>query len=265
MWCIISDLDGTLLNDQQQISARLERSIKQFVQDGGKFTFATGRSFDSTLPFIQQLDLQIPVILYNGSKIYDPVSKRYVYEQFLDPLIVENVLQDGIDLLDKHEISLLAFDYQGAHYLRWSERLHNQLQKDRISAMPTSVDALRSSKLVKLMFIGDPEKISIVKKIMQNYNPVNSEPELLEIMAQGVNKGVACNHLLQMLDIPKDCLVAVGDNENDVEMIHTARCGIAVKNAHSRLISVADYVTETTNNELALIEVIEKIRGGLLV
>ena len=74
---IITDLDGTLLPENKILSEKDLEAIKRFRSDGGKFTIATGRTIQSADRYIKELEIDIPVILYNGSLIYD-VQKQEV-------------------------------------------------------------------------------------------------------------------------------------------------------------------------------------------
>lgn len=68
---LITDMDGTLLPENKILSDRDKSAIKQFIKDGGKFTIATGRTLQSAEKYIKELEIELPVILYNGSLIYD--------------------------------------------------------------------------------------------------------------------------------------------------------------------------------------------------
>ena len=64
---LITDMDGTLLPENKILSDRDKSAIKRFRKDGGKFTIATGRTLQSALKYIKELEIDLPVILYNGS------------------------------------------------------------------------------------------------------------------------------------------------------------------------------------------------------
>ncbi|RSK56004.1 Cof-type HAD-IIB family hydrolase [Bacillus canaveralius] len=265
MWCIISDLDGTLLDSNQRISKDVISRIQSFERAGGKFTFATGRSLDSVLPYINEVGINTPVILYNGAMIYEPMASEFIYARFLESNEINDIVSLFLKIRNQYNVSLLAFDHEGAYFLEESTFIHKQLIKDSITAQYTTIDELLTKQLVKIMLIGNQEEIHELKMIYSIFTPINSEPELLEFIAKGVNKGVAVKVLMQHLEIPTHKLVAVGDNENDIEMIQTAGLGISVKNAIPNFKAVSHYVTQKTNNEQALIEVIEKIQATNLL
>ena len=70
-YTIVSDMDGTLLNSRGKLSEENVQAIGEFIKEGGCFTVATGRMLPSVERFIKRLQVNLPVILYNGTKIYD--------------------------------------------------------------------------------------------------------------------------------------------------------------------------------------------------
>ncbi|HIU64284.1 MAG TPA: HAD-IIB family hydrolase, partial [Candidatus Avacidaminococcus intestinavium] len=77
---IASDMDGTLLNDERLISKENKKSIRRAVDSGIIFTIATGRMFKSIVPFAEELELDIPLIAYNGALVQDAVTKEVLYD-----------------------------------------------------------------------------------------------------------------------------------------------------------------------------------------
>lgn len=94
---LVTDLDGTLLNRKQQISEENQRAIEAFKLAGGLFTIATGRMEDAVQSFMTDLSLDLPMILYNGAKIIDPIDKKVLFERnFQVPMSLwEKLIQIG--------------------------------------------------------------------------------------------------------------------------------------------------------------------------
>ena len=70
-YVIYSDLDGTLLNNKKEVSDENKKAINYFIENGGKFSIATGRAFEATEKYIEGVRIDIPAIVYNGGMIYD--------------------------------------------------------------------------------------------------------------------------------------------------------------------------------------------------
>ena len=81
-YTLVSDMDGTLINSNKEISKENLDAIKYFVNNGGKFTVATGRMVASVECFLDRLNLDLPAILHNGGKIYDYNNKNIDIAKF---------------------------------------------------------------------------------------------------------------------------------------------------------------------------------------
>ena len=77
---ILTDLDGTYLFDDHHISAENRAAVRYFMDNGGLFTVATGRSKAGMEHFFPELEINAPAILYNGSVIYDFARKADVLD-----------------------------------------------------------------------------------------------------------------------------------------------------------------------------------------
>ena len=82
---LITDLDGTLLPASKEISVADAAAISQFRAKGGKFAIATGRTLQAAQRYLKKLQPNIPVILFNGAAIYDPVAEKWLYTGELPP------------------------------------------------------------------------------------------------------------------------------------------------------------------------------------
>ena len=87
---ILSDLDGTYLYDDHHISEENRAAVRYFMDNGGLFTVATGRSKAGMEHFFPELEINAPAILYNGSVIYDFERKADVLDTCVE--------QAGFDL-----------------------------------------------------------------------------------------------------------------------------------------------------------------------
>ena len=88
----VSDIDGTLVDAKKRVSPLNKKVIKAFQERGGAFTLATGRIERSAIPYCRELDIQVPLILYNGARIVHPVTGRVLYESTLDEADVARAL-----------------------------------------------------------------------------------------------------------------------------------------------------------------------------
>lgn len=127
------------------------------------------------------------------------------------------------------------------------------IQKDKID---------ESIKICKIMIVDEPERLEEIiqqlpKNLFNKYTIVRSAPFYLEFLGKTTNKGTALKTLCTNLNIPIENAIAVGDEENDQHMIKYAGLGVAMGNARNSIKEIADYVTDT-NNENGVAKVINK-------
>jgi hydroxymethylpyrimidine pyrophosphatase-like HAD family hydrolase len=118
MELFVSDLDGTLLNSQKMLSEQTISLLNQLLHQGIQFTVATARSFESAQAILAPLHLSLPMVLFNGVFIYDPIQRRYLVSQFLSEPIVKEVLE----FLARHHIHPLLYtqDTTGASHVYYT-------------------------------------------------------------------------------------------------------------------------------------------------
>jgi Cof subfamily protein (haloacid dehalogenase superfamily) len=267
---IISDLDGTLLNSQQEITQTIKQRVRLFQERGGLFTLATGRSLSSALPFIEELEIRVPVILYNGAKLYDPVKKVFFKEHFLPKPAFQHALNNYKMTGREMGLDVLVFNQELIYTSLITNTVNRYMQKDKVHVIEKSFCDIyeQLQNTTKIMFLGDFASInSFHTKCFRKSGPlqdsvwhaVESEPEILEILPPSVNKGSACLDLIDHLGLDIADFTAVGDNLNDVEMIKVLPYGVAVQNAHLILKEAADWVTCRSNDENAIVELLDQI------
>ncbi|MCS7463498.1 HAD family hydrolase [Paenibacillus doosanensis] len=243
---LISDLDGTLLNQTQQISPENESAIRRFMEMGGLFTLATGRMEAAVEPFVRKLGLELPVILYNGAKIVRPATNEVLYERRLTvPPGIRSLLMASLP--GPEETALLVYRDGQVYAPARNEVLERHERKDGVVCLPWN-DEMMDGPVTKLMLISaSPEKMKgIEQAIRDSAYPcelVYSESNYLEILPPHTTKGSALTELIRLLQLDKPYTIAVGDNLNDLAMIRQADLGYAVANAHPELAAAADAVT----------------------
>jgi HAD superfamily hydrolase (TIGR01484 family) len=93
-YLIVSDLDGTLINSKQEISKLNSNAIASFVEEGGLFAVATGRTELNVQPYIKHLKINCPSILYNGAVIYDTNKDSFIKSIYLDKSLLIEPLKE---------------------------------------------------------------------------------------------------------------------------------------------------------------------------
>ncbi|UVI33783.1 HAD family hydrolase [Paenibacillus spongiae] len=268
---IITDLDGTLLNSRQQVGEKTIRRAEQFRSQGGRLTFATGRTLVASKPFIEQLNIVEPVILFNGAKIYDPVRGAYLEEHFLPQPYTELVLNLHSTTKAQYGLDLLVFVNEQIYVPEWSDEVERFRMKDKVAIQQKLYTEIYGEwkRINKIMLLGDVERVNQFQEYCikmftdigpSRLNSVVSEPGLMEVLPPGINKGSACLRLMEIAGVKREDITTIGDGLNDLELI-TSFHGIAMKNGHADLKAAASRVTERSNNEDALVEVMDMLES----
>jgi Cof subfamily protein (haloacid dehalogenase superfamily) len=252
---IVFDLDGTLVDKSLEIKQRDLHYIRKVKQQKVKITLATGRTFRSALSFIQQLNIDSPVIVCNGASIIEPVSRRILVQESvsiditrfalskseaysLDPLIYVDPL-DGLPCAS--EFTQVLKDYvllEGFHSVQL-ENLEKLIQR---------------TPPIKVQIVGDREPLRKLKQELLETYPtipvIMTQDDYIEIMPAGISKGEALRRLCSIMNIPLIKTVTFGDALNDSELLDLAGLGIAMCHAPEELRKVADRIFPDVSSAL---------------
>jgi Cof subfamily protein (haloacid dehalogenase superfamily) len=257
MKLLVTDLDGTILDENHSLSDETLKVLKEFKSIGYDITFATGRSTPSALPFIKRANIELPVILFNGCMIFDPRRLKPMRVHYLGA-IASNVAEK----IPRY-VSQMIFTEDGIYLMNPSEGLEGYLQRDKIKyEVLSSIREIDLDNVVKMMLVGLKEVLDDLYEELQFIDEasiVRSEDDLIEIIPKGVNKGTALLELSEILGVDLKDIVAIGDSMNDIEMIRLAGLGVAVGNAREPVKIVAD-VTLKGERHRAFRELFEYLR-----
>lgn len=248
---IVSDLDGTLLNSAGKVSEATKELIRAYQRKGGVFTIATGRMEDAVTPYLDHLELEGPVILYNGSKIIDLNKNHVLYEAFLD----YDTAKAALKLLRNYDWDVLLYQDRKIYIKGMTPGIEKHVQKEGVACHEVGdLFHFLKSAPTKILIVGNNGKFKLFADELQQLlkskvNFTQSEETYLEILPQGVSKGAALKKLAEGLRISMDEVIAIGDHLNDVSMIRAAGLGIAMENAHPELKDNASYITVSNDAE----------------
>jgi Cof subfamily protein (haloacid dehalogenase superfamily) len=259
---IATDLDGTLLNSQHELSERTLTALQAAREQGVHLVLATGKTRASALRLIEQLKLDTPGIYNQGLITYNPDGS--VRQQLiLSPEIARQVITfaedrgftmlaySGDDLLTRrrnHDTALLEeFGEPQAHEVGSLLNILDTVPVNKVLAIHRAdtrrINALRWQLSMQL---------NGSSRLMQA-----GVPSMMEVMPAGASKGTALKALLKELKITPDKVMSLGDGENDIEMLQQAGIGIAVENASQQVKDVADHVV-ASNDQDGVAEAIER-------
>lgn len=217
-----SDYDDTLYNSQLTVSPENRAAIHYFIQNGGRFSVATGRAHPAFTPQIQQeaLELNAPVVLSNGAAIYDYQVGRYLARTQLGPEIPAR-LTTLCQVFPQ-----LAFEaYHGEHIYVHNPNLVTMEHLHRVGApyvtCPISDMPTPWNKVI--MEQDGPYLQRVQTYVLQHwgacYEAIFSNRYLLELTCKGSNKGTMVAKVANLLGIPQEKVYCIGDNQNDIPML----------------------------------------------
>ncbi len=259
---LLSDMDGTLLNSKKQISDCDRAAIEQFTSLGGKFTIATGRTIQAFEQYTRLFNLKMPVIMYNGAAIHDYASGKTVFTHPLPDCAKETAVRI-MEMMPDAGGEVLKTD--GTYVFSNTE--YQQLHTKLCNIVPfyEKLPEIADGGWLKVLFALAPEDIPFLEILIkqkgfdQTFDFVRSAEIFLEMLPKGVSKGSALKEYRNLPGMKNMTFVAVGDFDNDIEMIREADFGVCPANAEESVKAESDMVLSRTNDQGAIAELIDYI------
>jgi Cof subfamily protein (haloacid dehalogenase superfamily) len=260
---IAIDLDGTLLNSKHQMSDRNAETIRKAIARGVKIVLITGKTHHSAKSLIEKLGITTPGI-YNQGLITAKPDGTVTHQAILDPDVARYIITYAED----RGFNIAA--YSGNKILvkrltTWFEDLCNKYQEPMPEGIGPLQNILSDIPINKLMAVkeGDPQKTKALRwqleiqladtaRILQ---PIFGD--MLEVLPPHTGKGTALKQLLKDLGIKPEKAMAIGDGENDIDMMQLVGLGVAMGNAWDAVKAAANVVVGT-NDEDGVAQAIEK-------
>lgn len=244
---IFSDIDGTLLNSQHQISPQTAKSIQRVLRQGIPFILTSARPPLAMTPFYQQLNAHCPMICYGGALILDAdLQPLYSIELAqADFEKVSHILEQVPDLSLNY--------YSGLDWFCPNPENKWTVQEGEITHLRASLKPKYLTHVHKILVIADAKLILVTEKVLKALFPHlaihRSKNEYLEIMHPNASKANALQFMQQKLGIKQENIIAFGDNFNDLDMLEYAGLGVAMGNAPEQIKQAVERVTLDNNHD----------------
>lgn len=263
---LFSDLDGTLLNDQKEITPENRAAIDRALAQGHRIVITTGRPLVSAIKQAETLGLTSPgcyLIAYNGGVIYDMGERKIIFQRTLPLELVRKVFSEanrlGTHIQTYSDTQVLVEPRNDDEAVR----RYCSLIKMDFSVIP-DVNQL-TQEPVKMLLIDyhDQTALEHFRQWLLSWGAGQLDTffscdQYLEVVTTGLSKGSALKQLCQTLDIPLESTCAVGDAANDIDMIEAAHIGAAMANGIDEAKAASNYITTRDNNHSGVAEVIER-------
>jgi len=247
------DLDGTLLNDNLEITPRTRDAIRATVDLGVVVAIATGRTHGSARRFALELGIQAPIISCNGAMIREVNGEAPIFHQGIPADLAAQVVARCVSerMTVEYFCDDLFYVTHVDHWARW--------YWERTGCPPVPVGDLRrmaGREPTKILIVGRPEQTAErLSRLRQDYQGrlyvTLSLPEYLELLHPRVSKADALRWLAAHLGVPMEQTMAMGDQLNDLEMIEAAGVGVVMAGADDSLRARADFVPSSEQEGVA--------------
>lgn len=261
---VVCDIDDTLIHKNNHLNEEIIREIQSLKRLGIRFTLATGRMPYRAESYAKDAGLTIPFIANNGSILYE--QGRMIWCRQLYAKIIQEITQRYMERYPQFTV-IFSFMDRECPLVR-TEWIRKRLGKYKGYDQTLGNTQEVWNQAVYKIYVLDDTRCGIIGTFARELEPYRSEISFfqygefsIEIVAGGCSKASGLKRLLEYLSMPSDCVMAVGDHTNDIEVIKMAGIGVAVANADPKLKAVADYVTVGTR-DLGVREAIEKFVFG---
>lgn len=232
---IVSDLDGTLLGSDHRLHDDTIDVLRQLHGRGHHVALASGRHYHDMQVYRDQLDIPAHLISTNGAYVHDPVG-TLLASAHLAPEPARTLIQ----LSRPPQVRLSLYRDSGWYIDAEAPHLLSQHASTGFAYEVVPPEKMAIHGVGKVLYLGDPDALAELEMQAQKVHGdelhiTYSTTDSLEIMARGVNKGVALASLLERLGLTTDACLAFGDNLNDTEMLSLAGEAQVMANAHPAL------------------------------
>ncbi len=252
---VFIDMDGTLLKSDHSVSEANKLAIHKLQEKGVLVVLISARPLHGILPISKKVvSDDMPVVSLNGGYI--------LYKN-------EIIYQAAVSIPDTISVhnELKAYNVSPMYYsqMDWFAEMDNDRTKKEQRITDVKIKVQPFDETIKwweeskngpnkILIAGEKHLITIIEQRLNELhqgklNIYKSQATYLEVMSVEASKAQAIQLLINKFDIDKKDIIAIGDNYNDKGMIEFAGMGIAMGNAPEEIKLVADYVTDTNNND----------------
>ncbi len=257
-YLIAIDLDGTLLNNNNEVSEENLKAIKNVRSLGHKVILATGRTYAGAINIYNKLNLDTPMVIHNGAYVTNPTDKTFKKKRHI---LCSNLTTDIITNTKPYLL--------GAFYTiedtTYSYNLNKDIEKffngeNSHYVVEGDLTSLNNSpsNIVLTVKVNEKDKFENIfnakYKTLLDLRIWREEKDyiLYEVFDKNISKYTGIEYILNYYNLNPEHLIAFGDNHNDVDMIKNAKIGVAVNNAANVLKKEAKYISNYNNNENAI-------------
>jgi 5-amino-6-(5-phospho-D-ribitylamino)uracil phosphatase len=258
---IVIDIDGTLLTPEGSITVRSIEAVQAAQQAKIVVTLATARRYRNTSKIANELDLNTPLILYDGAILMQHPHEAILHKQ----LLLASIGQQAVDVLVRHNLQPVVHPFKGTEEEIWTgpPAFDNPWVETYFASFPQQVYRMPFETLCT----GHPDPVRVVafapEEVIHTVLPEvaaldcnwtitrrgNYGTAELAIMNPACSKASGVIELARYLNVPLEQIMAIGDNNNDIEMLRAVGWGVAMGQASEAVKSAARAVTASNRED----------------
>ncbi len=252
---ICTDIDGTLLNKDRELSEMTIEQVKRISHI--PFVLISSRMPQAMRHLQQEFEnTSTPLVAYNGGLILD--NDKILHSTFIDNYVLSEIIKQCVNtsihlsLFHGDDWFVPSMDY-------WAKREQNNTKvSPKIKSSKAVLTQWKKAGIGahKIMCMGDEAEIEVLynllgKEFSNEIELYRSKPTYIEISHKSISKKTGIDLLLEKSypHLSIDNVVAFGDNYNDIEMLKAVGLGVAVGNANVDVLEVANAITDTNKND----------------
>ncbi len=262
---IATDVDGTLLDEDELVTPRTRAAVLAAVDAGTQFVLATGRPPRWIAPVVDALGFAPMAVCANGAVLYDSATDRILSAQTLSVEVLVQLAEVATRVipgagLAVERVGRRAHDAATPQFLSSPGYEHAWLNPDNTEV---SIEDVLGAPAVKLLIrkagaLSADMAAALAPHVgIEGDLTYSTNNGLIEVVPLGVSKATGVDEVARPLGITAEDVVAFGDMPNDIPMLLWAGLGVAMGNAHPEAKAAADEVT-TPNSDDGLARVLER-------
>lgn len=258
---VVIDLDGTLLNDKHNLSDRNKKTVRKAIEQGIKIIVATGKTRASAESVIAALALDTPGVYVQGLITYNSdgsIRNQSTLNKVAARRVIQYAESEGFTVIAYSGNRLLtkSLNEKAKSIAKFGEPM-----PEAIGSLVNHIDSIPMNKLIVL---GDEQ--SKLRALRWQLNQQIGDQiaftdggvvTSLEVLPKGASKGNGVKNLLRQMNIFSENVMAIGDADNDIEMLKWAGFAVAVDNATEAIKAISDEIV-SSNDRNGVSEALEK-------
>lgn len=254
-------MDGTLLNSQRVLTSPVIDALQRASYSGITVCLASGRALSTLKPFQLQAGLSGPLVTCNGAYVLDADGRELAHHY-----LQEDTASRILDAAESLGVHINVYEKDRIFLSKAGEYADTYARRTGVKVDLEDVGSHRSAQATKILLMDEPETISrLLDRFSQELSHdeavlVRSEADYLEFLPPGINKGKGVEVVANSMGIGFDQVAALGDYDNDVEMLEYAGHSGAMANGAEKVRAIADVVVPPNDEGGAIVFIDSVIR-----